>query len=321
MALLVQAPFGAPPAAAVMARAGGENFPVASRALPAGSRGHLLALYGFARLVDTVGDEGDQSPARRLAALDWLEEELDRAFAGRAAHPLLVTLQATLQECGLPREPFQRLIEANRVDQRVTRYETWEDLLGYCALSANPVGELVLHVFGRATPARVELSDRICSALQLAEHWQDVAEDFAKGRIYLPGEDRRRFGVADEDLVGGAVGADGAAGTARVVGAAGAARAAGEAGAAGTAQATGWRLRALLAFEVARTRELLGEGEPLIATLRGRERLAVAAFAGGARAALEAIEGAGYDVLAGPPKASGIRRAAATARLLAGRGR
>jgi squalene synthase HpnC len=284
MALLADVSPGAPTETAVMARAGGENFPVATRALPARSRRHLLALYGFARLVDTLGDEDDHPPADRLAALHWLEEELDRAFAGRAAHPLLVRLQATLRECELPREPFQRLIEANRVDQHVKRYATWEELLGYCALSANPVGELVLHVFGHATPARVRLSDRICSALQLAEHWQDVAEDLARGRIYLPAEDRARFDCDEHELAAGHA---------------------------------SWRLRALLTFEVARTRELLREGEPLIATLHGRERLAVAAFAGGGRAALEAIERAGYDVLAGPPRASRTRRAATTARLLA----
>ena len=121
-----------------------------------------------------------------LAALDWLEGELERTYAGAARHPLLVRLQGTVRECALPREPFLRLIEANRVDQRVARYDTWEQLLGYCHLSADPVGELVLGVFGAATPERVALSDRICTALQLAEHWQDVAEDLRAGRIYLP---------------------------------------------------------------------------------------------------------------------------------------
>ena len=182
------------------------------------------------------------------------------------------------------------MIEANRVDQRVARYETWEQLLGYCELSANPVGELVLGVFGRATPERVALSNRICTALQLAEHWQDVAEDYARGRVYLPAEDRARWGCEDYDLAGVGAGAS-------------------------------WRLRGLLAFEVARTRELLAEGLALIATLRGRERVAVAAFAGGACAALDAVERADYDVLAGAPQASRARRLAATARLLAERRR
>jgi squalene synthase HpnC len=283
MALLADAPAGAPAAAAVMARARGENFPVASRVLPPRSRAHLLALYGFARLVDELGDE---APGDRLAALDWLEQELGRAYDGTASHPLLVCLQPTLRECRLPREPFQRLIEANRVDQQVKRYETWEQLLGYCALSANPVGELVLGVFGRATPARVALSDKICTALQLAEHWQDVAEDRARDRIYLPAADRERFGCEEHELSGG--------------------------------EPASWRLRGLLAFEVARTRELLRAGAPLIGALRGRERLAVAAFAGGAQAALDAIARAGYDVLGGPPRASRARRLGAAAALLAG---
>jgi squalene synthase HpnC len=284
MALLADAPPAVPAAAAVMARAGGENFPVASRVLPRRSRAHMLALYGFARLVDELGDE---APGDRLAALDWLEAELQRAYAGRATHPLLVALQPTLRACELPREPFQRLIEANRVDQRVTRYESWEQLLGYCTLSANPVGELVLGVFGRATPQRVQLSDRICTALQLVEHWQDVAEDYARGRIYLPAEDRARFGCAEHEL--------------------------------GGRGPAGWRLRGLLALEVARTRELLHEGAPLIDTLHGRERLAVAAFAGGALAALDAIDRAGYDVLGGPPRATPARRLGSALRMLAGR--
>ena len=283
MALLADAPPGAPAAAAVMARAAGENFPVASRVLPRHSRERLLALYGFARLVDELGDS---APGDRLAALDWLQEELGRAYEGRASHPLLLRLEPVLHDCALPRALFERLIEANRADQSVSRYETWEQLLGYCALSANPVGELVLGVFGRATPARVALSDRICTALQLAEHWQDLAEDRARGRVYLPAEDLARFGCEERDLDGG--------------------------------HTAGWRLRGLLAFEVARTRALLAEGLPLLGTLRGGQRLAVAAFAGGASAALGAIERAGYDVLAGPPRASSARRLLATVRLLGG---
>jgi squalene synthase HpnC len=273
-----------PTPAAVMARARGENFPVASRLLPRSLREHLLALYGFARLVDELGDADVRPPAERLAALDWLEGELERVYACEARHPLLVRLQGTVHECALPREPFVRLIEANRVDQRVARYDTWEQLLGYCHLSADPVGELVLGVFGAATPTRVALSDRICTALQLAEHWQDVAEDLRVGRIYLPAEDLASFGCTERDLA---------------------------------QPAAAWRVKGLVAFEVARTRELLGEGAPLIGTLHGRERLAVAAFASGADAALGAIERAGYDVLAGPPRATRARRAAALARTLA----
>jgi squalene synthase HpnC len=279
-------PGGIPTPAAVMARRGGENFQVASRVLPRQIRERLLSVYGFARLVDELGDEWAGEPRDRLAALDWLEDELRRAYDGQARHPLLVRLQATLRECALPRECFQRLIEANRVDQRVSRYETWEQLLGYCRLSADPVGELVLGVFAKATPERIALSDKVCSALQLVEHWQDVAEDLRRGRIYLPAEDRERFGCSPEAL----------------------ARAHAD-----------WRVRGLIAYEVARTRELLEEGAPLIGTLQGRERVAVVAFVSGGHAALDAIARAGYDVLSAPPKASRPRRAVVLARTLAER--
>jgi squalene synthase HpnC len=288
------APLNAPAAEAVMARAGGENFPVASRVLPRRVRAHLLAVYGFARLVDELGDtEADAAGVGgvqdKLAALDWLEQELDWAFRGEAAsspqatHPLLVSLAATVRECGLSREPFARLIEANRVDQRVSRYETWAQLRGYCALSADPVGEIVLGVLGLCTPERVSLSDSICTALQLTEHCQDVAEDLARGRVYLPAEDMRRFGCTEADLAG--------------------------------AHAS-QPLREVLAFEVDRARALLADGAPLIAQLRGRPRVAVAAFAAGGSAALEAIERARYDVLAGPPRAGRMRRAVALAATL-----
>jgi squalene synthase HpnC len=281
--LIADAPIGAPAADAVMARARTENFPVASRVLPRRIRSRLLALYGFARLVDELGDSarGD-----RLEALDWLENELDRAFEGRAQHPLLVRLTPTLRECDLPREPFVRLIEANRLDQRVSRYATWEDLRGYCALSADPVGELVLGVLGCATPERIALSDSICTGLQLTEHCQDVAEDLAKGRVYLPGEDLARFGCTIEEL---------------------------------GAQHAGGPLREVLAFEVARARGLLREGAPLIGELRGRARIALAGFVAGGRVALDAIEDAGYDVLAGPPRAGAGRRLRGLALTLIGR--
>jgi squalene synthase HpnC len=266
-----------------MARARTENFPVASRVLPRRARSHLLALYGFARLVDELGDAASGD---RLDALDWLESELDRAFEGRAQHPLLVRLAPTLRECALPREPFVRLIEANRLDQRVSRYATWEELRGYCALSADPVGELVLGVLGCATPERIALSDSICTGLQLTEHCQDVAEDLANGRVYLPGEDLARFGCTIEEL---------------------------------GAQHAGGPLREVLAFEVARARGLLREGAPLIGELHGRARIALAGFVGGGRAALEAIEHAGYDVLPGPPRAGNGRRLRGLAITLIGR--
>jgi squalene synthase HpnC len=281
--LLVEPPFAAPSAEAIMARAAGENFPVASRLLPRAERADLLALYGFARLVDELGDS---APGDRLAALDWLSAELDRAYAGRAEHPLMVRVQATIAARGLPRGPFERLIEANRLDQRQERYETWEELRGYCTLSADPVGELVLAVFGLASPERVMLSDRVCTALQLAEHCQDVAEDLRAGRIYLPREDLRRFGVEESEL---------------------------------SAPHASEAVRRTIAFEVERARTLLSEGMPLLASLQGRPRLAVAAFIAGGTAALDAIERAGFDVLAGAPQASNGRRLRALVATLARR--
>jgi len=282
VSLIAEQPTGAPAAAAVMARAGSENFSVAGRLLPRRERSDLLAIYGFARLVDELGDslQGDRS-----AALDWLEGELDRAYAGTATHPLLVRLAPTLRSRALPREPFARLIEANRRDQRTHRYGTWEELREYCSLSADPVGELVLGVFGLATPERIALSDSICTALQLAEHCQDVAEDLAVGRVYLPLEDLQRFGVGVGDL---------------------------------QQSHASERVRRLLAFEVARARGLLDAGEPLVAQLRGRARLGVAGYVAGGRAALDAIERAGYDVLAGPPRAGRARRLAALVRTVLG---
>ncbi len=162
---------------AIMVQARDENFPVALWLLGPRMRRHLLAIYGFARLVDDVGDEvaGD-----RLALLDQLERELDVPV-----HPVMRTLATTISECALPREPFLRLIEANRRDQVVTRYDSFEELLDYCQLSAAPVGELVLHMFGNATPVRIALSDKLCAGLQVIEHLQDVDEDAARGRVYI----------------------------------------------------------------------------------------------------------------------------------------
>jgi squalene synthase HpnC len=293
MMLVADAPTDVPSAREVMARAETENFPVASRVLPRRLRAHLLAVYGFARLVDELGDS---APGDRLAALDWLEQDLDRAYGGRAEHPLMRRLTSTLRECELPREPFVRLIEANRVDQRVSSYDTWAQLRAYCALSADPVGELVLRVFGAATPARIELSDSICTALQLAEHCQDVTEDYLAGRVYLPAEDLARFGCSTAEL--------------------------GPAAAAGGRDRRDDPLREVLAFEVRRARRLLTDGAPLIDELHGRERLAVAGFVAGGRAALDAIERADYDVRSGAPTAgTGRRLLALASMLMQGRGR
>jgi squalene synthase HpnC len=289
-----------------MQRSASENFSVAGRVLARPDRRHLLAVYGFARLADELGDEysGD-----RVAALDWLEEELDRAYAGEARHPLLRSLQGTLAACELPRETLVRLIEANREDQRVTRYETWEQLRGYCELSANPVGELVLRVLGMLTPERIALSNRVCTALQLAEHLQDVREDVLRGRLYLPARDLARFGCSHEQLLA-LVGHDDERGGGSGVRGGGPARGHG-------LQAERERLREAISFETARAQGLLEAGTALVRSVPGRRKLALGAFVAGGRAALDAIERTGFDVLGEPRRASRTRRGWALVRVLA----
>lgn len=263
-----------------------ENFPVAPAFLPRAWRRGLMAVYGYARLVDDIGD-GDLAPGGRdavllgldpaavddrLAMLDAFEADLKRVFGGTDGpprHPLMLALQPVVRDHGLTPEPFLGLIEANRQDQRVARYETYGDLVRYCELSANPVGRLVLGLTGTSTPERIRRSDAVCTALQIAEHLQDVAEDLARDRIYLPGEDMRRFRVAESDL---------------------------------EALSAGASVRALVAFETERARDLLNEGAPLVGSVHGRLRLLLAGFVGGGRAALRAVTDAGFDVLPGPPK-------------------
>ncbi len=297
-------------------QAAGENFPVALRILPRTYRRHLMAVYRFARLVDDIGDEpgpllaGHVSAdtaetvaettgraADRLRALDAVEEDLDRAFASGATSPgtqarlrVVREVARTAADCVIPAEPFRMLIEANRQDQQVSRYATFDDLLGYCRLSANPVGRIVLHIFGAATAERERLSDLVCTALQLAEHWQDVAEDFARGRIYLPQEDLVAFGCVDGDL-------QLAAGV----------------------RTTPLSVRKLMRFETERAGRLLTEGAPLTGTLHGWARLAVAGYVAGGRATLAAIAAAdsapdsgpaGFDVLSVTARPGRARTAA-----------
>ncbi|MGA5171215.1 MULTISPECIES: squalene synthase HpnC [Streptomyces] len=264
-------------------KAAHENFPVAPFFLPRAWRDDLMAVYGYARLVDDIGD-GDLAPggadARhlgaegetdRLALLDAFEADLRRVFDGTPSHPLLRALRPTVRRHALTPEPFLALIEANRQDQKVRRYETFDDLVAYCELSANPVGRLVLDITGTTSPERLRRSDAICTALQIVEHLQDVAEDLAHDRIYLPAVDMKRFHVTEADL-------------ARPTG--------------------GASVRALVAFEADRARRLLDDGAPLVGSVRGRLRLLLAGFAGGGHAALDAITAAGYDVLPGPPRAT-----------------
>lgn len=269
-------------------KAAGENFPVAPFFLPRAWRTDLMAVYGFARLVDDIGD-GDLAPggadARllgvspqgaedRLVLLDAFEADLRRVFDSTPRHPLLRRLQPTVRRCALSPEPFLGLIAANRQDQLVGRYETYDDLLAYCELSANPVGRLVLAVTGTSTPERIRRSDMICTALQIVEHLQDVAEDLARDRVYLPATDMKRFHVREADLA---------------------------------TESAGASVRALIAYEAQRARELLNEGAPLVGSVHGRLKLLLAGFVAGGRAAVHAIAAAGYDVLPGPPKPGKVR--------------
>ena len=270
-----------PSADAVLAQASAENFRVASRVLPQAQRDHLLALYGYARLVDDIGDE---QPGDRGAQLDWVQGELDAIYGGGTpTHPLMAKVGATIAACALPREPFERLIAANRQDQAVTRYADFDALLAYCDLSAAPVGELVLRVFGAATPQRIALSDRVCAGLQVVEHLQDVAEDFAAGRIYLHQADLADCGCPEDDL-----------------------------GAATASPA----LRATLARVGARAAALLGAGPALARELPWRPAIAVAGFTGGGRAALSALRAADWEVLGERPRPSRVTVLRAVARTL-----
>ncbi len=277
-----------PDAAVLLAKASAENFPVALRLLPRRYRGHLMAVYNFARTVDDIGDE---APAdQRLALLDDLDEDLSCLYArlqdglspGSASpasqprHPVVQGLAEVVTDCAIPMQPYRDLNGAKRQEQEVTRYETFDDLLGYCTLSANPVGRLVLYVFGCSTPGRADLSDAICSGLQVVEHLQDVAEDLHAGRIYLPAADLRRYGCTERDLEGA------------------------------TASP---QLRQLIGFEADRAAALISSGSPLVGQLRGWARIAVAGYIAGGRAALAAIKAAGNDVLAATPKPSSSRTA------------
>jgi squalene synthase HpnC len=278
----------ADPERGTLDKAAAENFPVAPFFLPRAWRTDLMAVYGFARLVDDIGD-GDLAPGgadarllgvspadaeEPLVLLDAFEADLRRVFDGTPRHPLLRRLQPTVRRSSLTPEPFLGLIAANRQDQLVGRYETYDDLLAYCELSANPVGRLVLAVTGTATPERIRRSDAVCTALQIVEHLQDVAEDLGRDRIYLPAADMKRFHVEETDLA---------------------------------AKTAGASVRALVAYEAERARNLLDAGTPLVGSVHGRLKLLLAGFVAGGRAAIRAIAAAEHDVLPGPPKASRLR--------------
>jgi squalene synthase HpnC len=266
---------------AVAAKATAENFPVALRVLPTSLRQHLTAYYGFARLTDDIGDEPlpgiagslrpDEDRATRIRLLDELEADVKKIYDGPEgpALPAIRALGETVKATGIPFSELADLIQANRQDQLVTRYDAYADLVRYCELSANPVGRAVLYIVGAATDERIALSDKICTALQLVEHWQDVAEDLANGRVYLPQEDLRAHGVTEADLARPTASAD---------------------------------VVSLLRFETERAARLLDEGSPLVGTLKGFARLAISGYIAGGRAALKAIKGSGYDVLRATPR-------------------
>jgi squalene synthase HpnC len=245
------------------ARARTENFPVASLLAPRSARPHLRAIYGFARLVDNLGDEAEGD---RAELLDELERQLD----GPPRTEIMKRVHRTIAACDLPREPFRRLIEANRIDQAKTRYDTWAEVREYCTYSADPVGRLVLAVYGRDDPELIAMSDDVCTGLQLVNFMQDPPRDLALGRVYLPQEDLRGFGLRDEDLAGPHSPA----------------------------------LAALLRFEAERARPLLLRGLPLARALGRRVGTSVALYARGGLAALDSLERAGWDVFTSRPAPS-----------------
>ena len=255
-----------------LARSHYENFTVISRFTPRQHRPALEAVYAFCRHTDDLGDEAEGD---RLALLDEWDAELDLAYNGEPTHPIMVALQDTIRRTQIPEEPFRKLIEANRMDQGSGRFETYADVLHYCDHSANPVGRMVLHVLGEASDENVRLSDATCTALQLANFWQDVARDYAMGRIYIPLEDIRAFGCAEEQIANGV--ADRA-------------------------------FRDLMRSEVDRAQALFEEGLPLATRLSGRARLAIALFSKGGMRVLDAIRKQDYDVLSRRPVVTRSRK-------------
>ena len=245
-----------------------ENFPVLSVAVPRPLRPHFAAVYAFCRWADDLGDEV-AGAEESLQLLAWWREELAACYAGQPRHPVFVALAPTIREFEIPMEPFADLISAFEQDQRVTEYETFDQLRDYCRRSADPVGRLVLHLARRHTPENVELSDSICTGLQLINFWQDVARDYAIGRVYLPREDLRRFGVSIEVIAQGVSTPE---------------------------------FLALEQFEVERARQWLRAGGPLPANMPGRLQVVIELFLRGGLRIAERIEAAGFRVLEQRPK-------------------
>jgi squalene synthase HpnC len=261
-----------------------ENFPVASRLLPGQLRRDLRAVYGVARTIDDLGDD---AAGDRLLLLEAFEADLRLVWTTQhPASPVLAQLVPTVRRHALEIEPFLSLVAANRLDQVQSTYPSWADLRHYCSLSADPIGRIVLAILGATRADRVELSDDVCTALQVLEHCQDVAEDRRRGRTYLPLADLAAHGVAEADL---------------------------------DAATTTPSVRALVAHEVARASDLLASGPPLIRTLRGAGRLAVAGYVAGGMATADALRRVDFDVLAvtAAPRRLDVARHAA--RLVSGR--
>jgi squalene synthase HpnC len=266
-----------------------ENFHVATWFLPKPLRPHFHSIYAYCRISDDLGDEvGDRSVA--LALLDLWGRELDACYEGRARHPVFVALAETIRACNIPKEPFADLLVAFRQDQSVARYANMDEVLGYCRYSANPVGRLVLYACGEVPPDKIDenfrLSDLTCSALQLANFWQDVRVDFAKDRVYLPQEDMRRFGVSDETIALGVATPE---------------------------------FRALLRHEVDYARALFERGLPLIGRVNRDLALDLDLFSRGGLEILRAIELCDYDVLSARPSISRRTKLALALRALGGK--
>jgi squalene synthase HpnC len=268
-----------------LARSHYENFSVASWFLPERLRQHFFNVYAYCRISDDLGDEvGDTAASLQL--LDQWETELDACYEGHPRHPVFVALAGTVRKFEIPKHEFADLLTAFRQDQSITRYETFNDLLGYCRFSANPVGHLVLYLCGYGDSERQLLSDYTCTALQLANFWQDVSADFAKGRIYLPLEDLRRFGVREESIRDG--------------------------------ENTSTFCE-MMKFEVERTREWFNQGMPLIAKVDRALAPDIELFSRGGEEILNAIECQHYAVLGRRPTISKTRKLALVARAALGK--
>jgi len=255
-----------------VARAHYENFPVGSLLVPRDRRAHVYNIYAFARTADDFADEGYDTPlteSERLAALDDWERQLEDCYRGRASHPVFIALGETVRELRLPIQLFSDLLSAFKQDVVRRRYADFDEVLDYCRRSANPVGRLILLLFGYRDEHLHRLSDHICTALQLANFWQDVSVDLQKDRIYLPEDERRRFGCTEEDLK---------------------ARRFNECSA------------ALMQFQVERTRELFERGRALPALVRGRLAFELRLTWLGGMRILERIERQRYDTLSRRPK-------------------